>query len=193
MGMYKYVRELWKNPKDNLGSLWQKRILEWKEQEATVRIERPTRIDKAKSLGYKAKEGFIVVRQRVERGGRQREKIRKGRKSKNFGRRKDLNKSYQSVSEERSVQKYPNCEVLNSYYVGEEGKYYWYEIILVDKAHPQILADPSINWIATPSNTRRVFRGLTTSAKKTRGLKHKGKGAEKLRPSREANVKRRKY
>ena len=192
MGMYKYVRELWKNPKDNLGSLWQKRILEWKKQDATVRIERPTRIDKAKSLGYRAKEGFIVVRQRVERGGRQREKIRKGRKSKNFGRRKDVNKSYQTVAEERASKKYPNCEVLNSYYVGEEGKYYWHEIILVDKAHPQILADPRISWIASPSNTRRVFRGLTTSAKKTRGLKHKGKGAEKLRPSREANVNRRK-
>lgn len=193
MGMYKYVEELWKSPKENLGSLWQTRLLEWKKQETTVRIDRPTRINRARSLGYRAKQGYVLVRQRLERGGRQREKIRAGRKSKHSGRRKNVNKSYQSVAEERAAKNYPNCEVLNSYYVGRDGNYFWYEVILVDKAHPQILADPRINWIATPSHTRRVFRGLTSAAKKSRGLRHKGKGAEKFRPSKEANIKRRKY
>lgn len=192
MGMYKYIRDIWKDPKQNLGQVWQQRLLEWKSQEATVRIDSPTRIDRARSLGYKAKQGYVVVRQRVDRGGRQREKIRAGRKSKNFGRRLDLNMSYQSVAEQRAVKKYPNCEVLNSYYVGDDGEHYWYEVILIDKAHPQILADYRINWISTPSSTRRAFRGITSSSRKSRGLRHKGKGAEKLRPSREANKNRRK-
>ena len=192
--MYKYIREIWKKPREGLGPIWQQRILEWKKENVTVRIEKPTRIDRARSLGYKAKQGYVVVRQRVDRGGRQREKIRKGRRSKHFGSRKDLDKNYQSVAEERAVKKYPNCEVLNSYYVGEDGEYFWYEIILVDKAHPQILADPRINWIFKSSNTGRAFRGLTSAAKKSRGLRNnKGKGAEKLRPSRTANLKRRKY
>ena len=191
MGMYQYVRELWKTPSESLGELWQKRLIEWRNEDASIRIERPTRLDKARALGYKAKQGYILIRQRVDRGGRQRELIRKGRKNRQFSRRKDLDKSYQSVAEQRAVKKYDNCEVLNSYYVGEDGLHYWYEVILVDKAHPSILADPRINWIANPANTRRVFRGLTTAAKKSRGLKNKGKGAEKLRPSLTANIKRR--
>jgi len=132
-------------------------------------------------------QGILIVRQRVMRGGRQREKIRKGRRSKHFGRRKNVDKSYQQVSEERAAKKYPNCEVLNSYYVAEDGIYSWYEIILVDKAHPQILSDKKLRWIAMPQHTRRVFRGQTSSARKSRGLRNKGKGAEKLRPSRTAN------
>jgi len=193
MGMYKYIRELWKQPKENLKEIWQKRILEWKKENATVRIDHPTRLDRAKSLGYKAKQGFVIVRQRVDRGGRQREKIRKGRRSKHFGRRKNVNKNYQSVAEERASKKYPNCEVLNSYYVGEDGYYFWYEVILIDKSHPQVLADPNLSWVHKNKHKGRVFRGLTSAARKSRGLRHKGKGAEKFRPSKTANIKRRKY
>jgi large subunit ribosomal protein L15e len=193
MGMYKYIRELWKQPRENLGELWQKRILEWKKESATIRIEKPTRIDRAKSLGYKAKQGFVMVRQRVERGGRQREAIRKGRKPKKFSRRKDVNKSYQWVAEERAAKKYPNCEVLNSYYVGEDGTHFWYEIILLDRNHPQVMADPQLNWVCTGNNKGRACRGLTSAGRKSRGLRHKGKGAERLRPSKTANVNVRKY
>jgi large subunit ribosomal protein L15e len=193
MGMYQYIRGIWKKPKESLVDIWKKRLLEWKNQDVTVRIERPTRIDKARSLGYKAKQGFILVRQRLDRGGRQRETIRKGRRSKHFGRRKNIDKSYQSVAEERAARKYPNCEVLNSYYVGEDGDCFWYEVILVDRNHPQVLADPKINWLFRNKHKGRVFRGLTSAAGKSRGLRHKGKGAEKLRPSRTADIKRRKY
>ena len=192
MSVYKHIRDIWKNPKANLGDIWQKRILEWKNQNVTVRVERPTRLDRARSLGYKAKQGYIIVRQRVDRGGRQREQIRHGRRSKHFGRRKNVDKSYQSVAEERTAKKYPNCEVLNSYYAGEDGNHFWYEVILVDSSHPQILADHRINWVFKSRNKGRVFRGLTSAAKKSRGLrKNKGKGAEKLRPSRTANLKHR--
>jgi len=79
MGMYKHIREIWKNPRENLGEIWQKRILEWKKEEVTVKIENPTRLDKARSLGYKAKQGYVLLRQRVERGGRQRKKPSKER------------------------------------------------------------------------------------------------------------------
>ena len=183
MGAYKYMRELWKQPRENLGEVWRQRLQQWRTEGATVRIDRPTRLDRARSLGYKAKQGFVVVRQRVDRGGRQRPKIRAGRRSKRFGSRKVVGKSYQWIAEERAAKKYPNCEVLNSYYAAEDGQHYWYEIILVDKAHPQILADKNLGWIAEKQHRGRVFRGLTSAARKSRGLLNKGKGAEKIRPS----------
>ena len=190
MGFYKYVRDVWKKPRENLKELWQQRIIQWKKEPVTLRIDHPTRIDRARSLGYKAKPGFIVVRQRVDRGGRQRPQIRSGRRPKRMSRRKNLRISYQTVAERRASSKFLNLEVLNSYYVGEDGQHYWYEVILVDKAHPSILADKRINWIAEKQHTRRAFRGLTSAARKSRGLLIKGKGAEKIRPSRRANLRR---
>lgn len=188
MGFYKYVRDVWKKPRENLKELWQQRIIQWRKEPVTLRIDHPTRIDRARSLGYKAKPGFIIVRQRVDRGGRQRPQIRAGRRSKHMSRRKNLRISYKTVAERRAASKFQNLEVLNSYYVGEDGQNYWYEIILVDKAHPSILSDKRINWIAEKQHTRRAFRGLTSAARKSRGLLIKGKGAEKIRPSRRANL-----
>ncbi len=181
MGMYKYIREAWKKPREGLGSLWQERLIKWRTEPATIRIERPTRIDKARSLGYRAKPGFIIVRQRVNRGGRQRAQIRHPRRPKAMSRRKDLTINYQSVAEGRSCQKYQNCEVLNSYYVGQDGTHFWYEVILVDRTNPSILADDRIGWISIHKG--RSARGLTSAGRKGRGLRHKGKGVEKVRPS----------
>ena len=82
MGVYKYVREIWKNPKENLGDLWKERLIAWRRETATEVIEHPTRIDRARSLGFKAKQGFLMVRQRVPRGGHKRQVWRrKGRRS----------------------------------------------------------------------------------------------------------------
>ena len=181
MGMYKYIRQAWKKPKESLGDLWQQRIIKWRNEPATLRIERPTRLDRARSLGYKAKPGFVIVRQRVDRGGRQRPQIRHPRRSKAMSRRKDLTMNYQAVAENRAARKYPNCEVLNSYYVGEDGLKYWYEIILVDRHNPSIVSDDRISWIM--GHKGRSERGLTSAGRRGRGLLNKGKGAEKIRPS----------
>ncbi|MFH1849267.1 MAG: 50S ribosomal protein L15e [archaeon] len=163
MGLYKYIRDLWKKPKDI--ELWKQRLVEWRREPSTVRVLRPTRIDRARSLGYRAKPGFIVVRQRVMRGGRKRETFKSGRRSKHRGMRKVITKNYRQVAEERTQKKFRNCEVLNSYWVAQDGKYYWFEVILLDRAHPAILADKQINWITQKKG--RVFRGLTRAGKKS--------------------------
>ncbi len=169
MGAYKYIRQLWKQPKKNLGSLYKERLIAWRREPVTLRLKRPTRLDRARSLGYKAKQGFIIVRQRVGRGGHKRSHIgRKGRKSKRYHLKLTLIKNYQQIAEQRTARNYPNCEVLNSYWVGKDEMHYWYEIVLVDKSHPVILADKNISWIAQPQHTGRVFRGLTSSAGKSR-------------------------
>jgi large subunit ribosomal protein L15e len=186
MGTYKHIRELWKKPKENLGDLWKQRLILWRKQPVTIRIERPTRLDRARSLGYRAKQGILVVRQKVIRGGRQRPKPSGGRRSKRMTRRKIVSKPYQQIAEERAARAFKNCQVLNSYYVAKDGVYAWYEVILIDKAHPVIRADPRLSWIAQAHQKGRAARGLTSAGKRSRGLYLKGKGAEKLRPSRSA-------
>jgi large subunit ribosomal protein L15e len=98
-----------------------------------------------------------------------------------------LRKSLRRIAEERAQKHYPNLEVLNSYWVGEDGKQKFFEIILIDPSHPDILADRRVAWIAAPVQKGRVFRGLTSSGKEGRGLRWKGKGAERFRPSYQRN------
>jgi large subunit ribosomal protein L15e len=133
-------------------------------------------------LGYKAKPGVIVVRQRVSRGGHTRPTIKKGRRPKHYRQKMILGKSYQQIAEERANKKFVNCEVMNSYLVAKDGKFYWFEIILVDRGHSAIASNRQLTQVAKQKG--RVYRGKTASGKRSRGiLTHKGKGAEKLRPS----------
>jgi large subunit ribosomal protein L15e len=100
-------------------------------------------------------------------------------------------KSIRLIAEERTARKFPNLEVLNSYWVGEDGRSKWFEVILVDPSHPVIKADSDINWICNKKNYRRVFRSLTAAGKRVRGLRGRGTGSEKVRPSRRAVERRR--
>ncbi len=181
--MYGYVREAWKVPANSyVKPLLRERMIQWRKGPSFVRVEHPTRIDRARRLGYKAKQGYVVVRAKVRRGGLRKHKIKAGRRPKRRGIKKiTMSKSIQQIAEERTAKRYPNLEVLNSYWVGEDGRQKYYEVILVDPHHPVIKSDPKINWICRPAHTRRVYRGLTSSGKKSRGLNNKGKGAEKAR------------
>ena len=177
MVLNKYLRKTWAS-KEGQALMKQRRVL-WRKEPATTRVDRPTRIDRARSLGYKAKQGFLVVRQRVKRGGRMREKPAGGRRSAHAGRTKIVDKNYKRIAEERVNRKYPNCEVLNSYYVTRDGMYVWYEVIIVDATHPRVLYDENVNH--TFFNRGRAYRGLTSAGKKSRGLRKKGQGSEKTR------------
>ncbi len=179
MAIYKYLRAFWQSPQAD--EELRQRMIEWRRQPVTVRVEKPMRLDRARSVGYKAKQGFVVVRQRVLRGGRMREKPAGGRRSKNTRRRLNLRKNYRQVAEERAQAKFPNLTVLNSYELARDGKHYWFEIIFVDKTQPAIQQDRSLRNLAEKKG--RVERGLTAAGRRSRGLTNKGKGTEKLRPS----------
>lgn len=186
MSYYKYAREQYDRPKEQLDELWQQRLVEWRDQEALVKVESPTRIPKARSLGYKAKEGFHVVRSRISKGNSKRPRPSAGRRPKRTGQNRfSPKKSKQVVAEQRASSRYENLEVLNSYWVAEDGNHSWFEVILVDPDHPVIENDEDVSWITDQRN--RVERGLTPAAKESRGLRNKGKGAEKVRPSGNAN------
>ncbi len=169
MSLYKYVRAAWKKPREN--ALWKDRLIQWRKDPATLKLEHPTRIDRARSLGFKAKQGYIVVRERVLRGGHTRVLPTGGRRTKRSGSRLNLRKNYQQIAEERAQKGFVNMVVLNSYEVGSDGLHYWYEVILVDPDHPVIKSDPKINWICAKKNRARVFHGKTSAGKKGRGLR----------------------
>jgi len=185
---YKYIAEAWAKPeKSYVKELMRQRLIKWRKQSAIVRIEKPTRTDRARRLGYKAKQGFAIARVRVRRGGLRKKRPKAGRRPKRMGVKKyKPAKSMRLIGEERTGKKFPNLEVLNSYWVAEDGRSKWFEIIMVDPHHPAIKADKEVNWIAQKQHHKRVFRGLTSAGKKIRGLRRKGRGAEKARPSRKA-------
>lgn len=185
---YKYIAEAWAKPeKSFVDKLMRERLIEWRRQHTVSRIEKPTRLDRARKLGYKAKQGFVMVRVRVRRGGLRKQRPKAGRRPKRMGVKKyKPAKSLRLIAEERAARKFPNMEVLNSYWVGEDGRSKWFEVIMVDTQHPAIKADKDINWISQKQHHRRVFRGLTSAGKKVRSLRRKGRGAEKFRPSKKA-------
>jgi large subunit ribosomal protein L15e len=181
-GLYQHLKETWENPDTSYKSPQWKRLIDWRKEGSIVRMEKPTRIDRAHTLGYKAKQGFIVVRARVRKGGRRKKRPNAGRKPSRMGVRKITGaKSIKRMAEERTAKRYPNMEVINSYKVGMDGKHHYYEVILADRTHPAIINDKNLNWICKEKG--RVFRGKTSAGKKGRGLYNKGKGTEKLRPS----------
>ncbi|WOL19609.1 60S ribosomal protein L15 [Canna indica] len=130
-----------------------------------VRVTRPTRPDKARRLGYKAKQGYVIYRVRVRRGGRK---------------RPGYGKPMGSLSIRGQLRR---RELADS-------TYKYYEVILVDAAHNAIRNDPRINWICKGVHKHRELRGLTSTGKKCRGLRGKGHRHHKARPSRRATWKR---
>ncbi|MBO3770058.1 MAG: 50S ribosomal protein L15e [Candidatus Brockarchaeota archaeon] len=125
-----------------------KELIEWRRQPAVVRVEKPTNIEAARRLGYKAKPGFIIVRSRVRKGGRRKPRPRSGRRPKHMGVVLfKPGKSRQKMAEERAAKKYPNMRVLGSYWVGEDGVYKWFEVVMVDPNHPAVLKDPRFRWL----------------------------------------------
>ena len=178
MGAYKYLEELWrKKQSDVLRFLLRVRAWEYRQLPRICRVNKPTRTDKAHRLGYKAKEGFVIYRVAVRRGGRKRP-VQKGIVSGKPGNaginHLKFERNLQSVAEERIGRRAGNLRVLNSYWVNSDATYKYFEVILVDVQHPVIRNDPKINWMVAPVHKHRECRGLTSAGRKGRGLRKQG-------------------
>ena len=137
--------------KDNSVVLRQRAIL-WRRQNAITRVDKPSRITRAKRLGYKAKQGIIVVRMRVGTGGMRKQRPRGGRRPKHLGvTRIKADVSMKQVAERRVLERYPNMKLLGSYFLYKDGKHYWFEIILADPSHPRIAKDKELRKRVLPS------------------------------------------
>merc|ERR1712151_672524 len=169
------------------------RTWEYRQLPAIHRCSKPSRPDKARKLGYKAKQGYLIYRVRVKRGGRKR-RVAKGivyGKPCGHGiNKKKARRNLRSVAEERVGRKCASLRVLNSYWVTADAVHKWFEVIMVDPYHKVIRDDPRINWICKPVMKHRQLRGLTAAGRKARGLLVKGKRATKIRPSTRASYKR---
>ena len=159
----------------------QQRMAQWRREPVNCRIERPTRLDAARRMGYKAKQGVVLIRTRVRRGGLRKGKIHMKRKPSKAGISKiTMAKNTQRIAEERVNRHFPNLEVLNSYWVNQDATYKYYEVICVDPSHQVIRNDPRINWICGATHKHRECRGLTAAGRKSRGLRKKGHRANNL-------------
>ena len=140
--MSRYIAATWINMWKSKASELKSKAILWRTEPTIHRIQRPSRIDRARRLGYKAKQGIIVVRARVGRGGMRKQRPVSGRRPKHLGVihiKQSI--SMRKVAQRRVKEKFPNMEVLGSYYLYKDGNYFWYEVILVDPNHPSISKD----------------------------------------------------
>lgn len=194
MASYRYIRELWnRKQSDVLRFLNRVRTWEMRQLPSVFRRPSPLRPDKARRLGYEAKQGFVVYSVRVRKGGSKRQ-LHKGivhGKPRNQGvNEQKYFRSDRVIAEMRAGRRCGALRVLNSYWTAEDGTYKWYDVIMVDPMHRVIRNDPRINWICAPVMKHREMRGLTSAGQKSRGLHHKGNKVAKLRPSHRATWKR---
>ena len=139
--------------KENPMELRQRAVI-WRNQNAVTRVEKPSRIARARRLGYKAKQGIIVIRMRVGTGGMRKQRPRGGRRPKHLGVTKiKADVSMKQVSERRVLERYPNMKLLGSYFLYKDGMHYWFEIILADPSHPRIAKDKEIRKRVLPRIT----------------------------------------
>lgn len=195
MGVYTYMQHIWNKKQSDVMRFSQRiRAWEYRQSHRMVRVSRPTRPDKARRMGYKAKQGFVIWRVRVRRGGRKRP-VAKGicyGKPKTAGVNQLKNaKNLLDIAEGRVGRHCGSMRVLNSYWINMDALYKYYEVILVDPMHKTIRRDPRINWICNAVHKHREARGLTSAGRKHRGLYRKGHSSTKARPSVRANWKRR--
>merc|ERR1712184_31042 len=178
MGAYKYMTELYrKKQSDVLRYLLRVRCWQYRQLTKVHRAPRSTRPDKARRLGYKNKQGYVIYRIAMRRGGRKRP-VAKGcpyGKPKTSGAVKEQKpeRNLQSIAEERVGRRLKGLRVLNSYWVGQDSTYKYFEVIMIDPHHKAITRDPKINWMCNDVQKHRELRGLTHAGKSSRGL---GKG-----------------
>ncbi len=138
MGMYKHLTGTW-NDREKTGLAEHLRLLliRWRREPTVHRVERPTRLERARALGYKAKQGYVVVRIRIRKGGAKKPRPRAGRRQKALGvTRYTRAVSLKEIAEAKAAKRFPNLRVLNSYYVGEDGMHHWFETIMCDLYSP---------------------------------------------------------
>merc|ERR1712240_721417 len=194
MGAYKYMQELYRKKQcDVLRFLLRIRCWQYRQLASIHRCSRPTRPDKARRLGYRAKQGIVIYRCRVRRGGRKRP-VPKGA---TYGKPKregvnqiKFQRGTRSKAEERAGRLAGALRVLNSYWICQDSTYLYYEVIMVDPMHKAIRRDPRINWICKAVMKHRELRGQTAADRKNRGMR-KGHGYNNVfGSSRRANWKK---
>jgi len=185
MGAYKYIRQTfqneWKGAKDDnydYSLIMRQRGIEYRNSgDAVVKLDYPTNIVSAKSVGYRAKQGIFVARVRVRKGTGTHHRPKNKRRPKRQGQAKLSRKiSTQGMSEQKASKKFENAEVLGSYKIAEDGKWHYYEVVLADRTASTVLSDRRLSFLAK-GQKGRAERGKTFAGRvnKPMNLKNKRK------------------
>ena len=69
MGSSEYTKMLWrKKQSETMRYILRMRTWHYRQLKAVHRVPHPSRPDKARMLGYKAKQGYVIYRSRIRRG-----------------------------------------------------------------------------------------------------------------------------
>lgn len=189
MGASKYIRQSfqkeWKGVSDadyDYALIMRKRGIEYRNSGAAiVKLDRPTNLVSARSVGYKAKPGIFVARVRVRKGTGVRQRPKNKRRPKRQGKAKLSRRiSTQAMAEQKASKKFENAEALGSYKVAEDGQWHYFEVVLADRTASTIVSDKNLSWLAR-GNQGRAERGKTFAgrANKLTNLKNKRKSRYK--------------
>merc|ERR1711981_341395 len=189
MSAYKYLEMLYRHKSSDMSRFLNRvRSWEYRQLPAVCAVNVPTRVEKARKLGYKATPGYCVFRVRVRKG----DKVRQVKKGIVYGKPRNAGvhqqKSFRGLQleaermAEQSIA--AGTRILNSYYVAKDGIYKYYEVLAVHPGCENIRRDPKINWICDQKHRNRAQRGITQAGQKNRGLRTKRKGTKHaVRPS----------
>lgn len=174
MGAYEHIKKTLQTEYKEANQTYKTKVRTWRKEPVMKKVARPSNLPRARTMGYKAKQGYTIVRVRIGKGRRTRPKPRGGRKPRHNYRFVQPGQSHQQIAEQRVNRKHRNMEVLNSYWVGEDGDYKFFEVIL---------ADPSRKTVKTRAVKRKgkSFRGLTSIGKKARGHRKKRRKPKRSR------------
>ncbi|MFW5903019.1 MAG: 50S ribosomal protein L15e [archaeon] len=171
----KYIRKNFEKSKKGedkgLRKAYKERIQEWRKDPTIKKIEKPTNPIKAKQIGYKAKQGFVVARVKERKGSGIHIRPNRGRRPKRMGTvKRKRAKSHQRQAEEKASKKYPNLVVVNSYLAAEDGNIKFFEVIMADPEHPSIKNDSEANWVTQKNQRNRAQKGKTSAGRKGRNI-----------------------
>ena len=190
MGANKYIRKAfqneWKGTKDSnydYASMMRQRGLEYRNDElAIVKVDKPTNLPSARSVGYKAKQGIFVVRVRVRKGTGTHHRPKNKRRPKRQGQAK-LSRmiSTQAMAEQKASKRFENAEALGSYKVAEDGKWHYFEVVMADRTASTIANDKNLAYLVH-GHRGRAERGKTFvgRANKEMNKKNMRKHREKI-------------
>ncbi|MFH1106834.1 MAG: 50S ribosomal protein L15e [Candidatus Micrarchaeota archaeon] len=133
MGAYSYMRKSFQETFKTRAQHLRRRMSLWRKQRTVERIEHSSDLPRARALGYKAKRGIYLARVRIRRGKRVRDKPDQGRKPGRSVKRINPGRSLSYYAMNKTRTKFPNLVPKAAYWVGEDGMFKYFEVIMRDK------------------------------------------------------------
>jgi large subunit ribosomal protein L15e len=185
MGAADYIRKAfqneWKGISDDnydYALIMRKRGIEYRNDErAVVKVDHPTNLPSARSVGYKAKQGIFVVRVRVRKGTGTHHRPKNKRRPKRQGQAKLSRRlSTRAMAEQKASKHFENAEAIGSYKVAEDGKWHYFEVVMADRTASTVVNDKNLAYLVH-GHRGRAERGKTfaSGSNKLTNLKNKRK------------------